>query len=271
MGKRFSIITPIYLGNDHEKERRINLFPGCIESIKNQTYDVGKIEHIIVNDGSTIPLKIPNYPWIKVIDQENFQRMEAYNNGLRHAKGEIICFLDSDDEYEPNYLEEIDKLFKKYPKYKIFNFGCTHVHSDGVSTQRDCFTPKKKKIGHEIFGGGNIVNGTFVFARSVYDDLGAFPPPEIKGVDCTELNYPAGGSMIRDLATASPYDFSAAAQLEFPEIQRYFMVKHPDHPKLLVRELGNPFGNDFYLFYKYTRKYHSKPIHDKYLYKVNLK
>ena len=110
------------------------------------------------------------------------------------------------------------------------------------------------------------MNGTFVFHRSIYEDLGAFPPHHIENIDCSSLNY--GG--IRELWMTSPYDFSAAAQLEFPELQKYFMVDHVAEPHKIIKEFGNPWGQDHYLFYKYTRKYHSKPI-DKYLYKVNLK
>ena len=38
----------------------------------------------------------------------------------------------------------------------------------------------------------------------------------------------------------------------------------------VIKELGNPVGNDFYLFFKYTRVYHSLPL-DLYLYQVFLK
>lgn len=268
-----SIITPIYVGNDHERERRERLFKRTLESIKNQDF-TGEFEHIIVNDGSTLPLSIPDTSYTSVVEQKNSGRIEAFNTGLKASKGKIICFLDSDDEYTPSYLSRVSFFFKHYPNYKLFNFGCEMVHSDGATTLRDEFRPKRKKVGHEIFQGGNIVNGAFVFHRSIYEDLGAFPPLEVKQVDTTVLNYPAWAGQpepyIRDLITSSPYDFSAIAQLEFPELQKYYMVKHPDHPKHLVREFGNPFGNDYYLFYKYTRKYHSKPIHE-YLLRVNLK
>ena len=260
--KRISIITPIYVGEDHEKERRLKLFQRCIESIKNQTIDKEKIEHIIVNDGSTIPLSIPAYPWIKIVDQNNLQRLTAYNSGFKKAKGQIFWPLDSDDEIEPEGCETVDRLFNRYPKYKIINFGCTFVHKDGVSSQRAPFHPKRKKVGHQVFGGGQIVNGTFVFKREVFDLLGAFP----EGIKT--INVPWYKDT--ELFWTSPYDFSAFAQVEFPEIQSYFQVKHPDHPKGLPKELGNPYGNDFYLFYKYSRKYHSKPV-EEYLLRVNLK
>ena len=272
MGKRFSIVTPIYLGEDHEKERRLKLFPKCIESIKNQTYDKEKIQQIIINDGSTIPLKIPNYPWIKIIDQNNLQRLTAYNNGFEAAKGEYIWCLDSDDELLPQACETMDKHIES--KYRLYNFGCIFRHSDGAETQRGPFKPKKKKKGHEVFGGGNIVNGTFIFHKSVFKDLGGFMPPAIEQIDTTEVAYPAHYGdpepYIRDLFNTSPYDFSAYMQLKYPEIRQYFMTKHPDHPKGLQKELGNPYGNDFYLFYKYTRQYKCKAIKE-HLLRVNLK
>lgn len=258
--KRFSIITPVWAASEQQEKELLR----AIESVKNQTHDKKKIEHIIVNDGSTYPIKIPSYPWISVINQQNLNRISAYNAGFKKAKGEIFTLLDSDDEYDENYLSRIDKWFRS-SKEKIFNFGCKYVHSDGGVAYRECFTPRKKKKGHEVFGGGNIVNGTFVFHRSVYDDLGAFPDPIVKDIDCSSVNY--GG--VRELRMTSPYDFSAYAQIEFPELRDKFMVNHEAEPNKIIKELGNPWGNDMYLFYKYTRKYHSKPMKEEWLYIVH--
>ena len=103
--------------------------------------------------------------------------------------------------------------------------------------------------------------------------MGAYPPIWIKNVDCTELNYGTsyGVKQPRDLFMGTPYDFSAAAQMEFPEIRPFFMVNVDSEPNKIIKELGNPWGNDYYLFYKYTRKYHSKPIEQEYLYIVHPK
>lgn len=263
---RFSIITAVHIAN----EERAKKFEVCLESIKNQDYDHKKFEHIIINDGSTYEFTIPNYDWIRVINQPNLQRITAYNNGFKEARGEIFTLLDSDDEYDYTYLSRVDSWYRKYENYRMFNFGSTFISKDGGTANRAPFHPKEEDVGHEIFGGGNIVWGTFVFHRSIYEHLGAFPDPIIRDVDCTDLNYPAGGSFLRDLNIASPYDFSAAAQIEFPEIRRYFFVPQEESKWKIIKELGNPFGNDFYLFYKYTRKYKSKPM-DEYLYKVHLR
>lgn len=259
--KRISIITPVWV----DGEERANELRRCIESVKKTKFDKTKIEHIIVNDGSIIPVEIPKYPYLKVVNQENLNRITAYNKGFKEAQGEIFCLLDSDDEYDPAYLYWVDRWFKEYPEYKIFNFGCVYVHKDGGMAYREVFEPKKEKVGHEDFGGGQIVNGTFVFHRSVYDKLGAYPKHHITDIDCSEINYSKGP---RELWMTSPYDFSAYAQMEFPAIREFFFVDQVAEPRKIIKELGNPWGNDFYLFYKYTRKYHSKPMREKFLYIV---
>lgn len=252
---RFSIITPLHIYNEEKSLELVR----CIESVRKQFFG-DDFEHILVNDGSTHQFEIPNYEWIRIINQSNLQRMEAYNAGFRASKGEIICMLDSDDEYDTSYLGAVDWMFINNPDYKMFNFGCKYVNKNGTEWNRGAFKPKKLKVGHEVFGGGNIVNGTFVFHRSIYEDLGAFPPPQIE-MDCTEINYSKGK---RILNTASPYDFSAYYQMKYPEIREHFMVAHSEVSWKIIKELGNPFGQDFALFYQYTRKYWSKPV-DKYL------
>ena len=260
---KYSIITPVYAWSE---QKEIELLR-CIESIKNLQYNHKQLEHIVVNDGSTVDLRLPNYPWLKVLTQANMQRLIAINTGLQASTGEWICFLDSDDEYKPNYLKETDKMMKKYPDYLMFNFGCTYVQTDDSITERDAFEPKELPVGHEIFGGGNVVKGCYMFKRSIYEDLGGFPRLHIKDIDCSEVNY--GG--VRDLWMTSPYDFSAYAQLKFPELRQYFMVDHENEPNKIIKELGNPFGDDYYLFYKFTRKYHSKAIKGKYLLTVHIR
>lgn len=259
MGNLISVITPAHIYNEETYQELLR----AIESVKNQTYK--KLEHIIVNDGSTYPVKVPKYKWLKVINQENLQRYTAYNTGFKAAKGDIFAVLDHDDEYDPNYCEYVNSWFKIYPN-KLFNFGCQYVHKDGGIAYREVFEPKKEKKGHEVFGGGNIVNGTYVWHKSVYKKLGAFPPPIVKDIDCTEINYSNGK---RDLNMVSPFDFSAYYQMKYPEIRQYFMVNHENEPAKILKELGNPYGNDYALFYQYTREYHSKPMREKFLYIVH--
>lgn len=257
---KFSVITTVHVWNDKRAQDLVR----AIESVRLQTYDPLDFEHIIVNDGSTQKVVIPSYPFIRLFNKTHEERVIAYNYAFQKAIGDWFVFLDSDDELDKRYLEKVSYFIENNPHYKMFNFGCIFKHKDGIETKRAAFRLPKKEVGHEMFGGGNIVNGTFVFHRSIYEDLGGFPPAVIKNINCSEINY--GG--VRDLHMNTPYDFSAAAQLEFPELRKYFMVDHLNEPNKIIKELGNPWGQDFYLFYKYTRKYHSMPV-DEYLYQVH--
>ena len=102
----FSIIIPL-----HNTEKYIS---EAIDSIINQTFDLQKVQIIIMDDGSTDSSadickeycnKYPNN--IEYYYQENQGASVARNNSIKYAKGEWINFLDSDDKLESNALEEI--------------------------------------------------------------------------------------------------------------------------------------------------------------------
>jgi glycosyltransferase involved in cell wall biosynthesis len=232
----FSIITPVHV---HSQERLAQLYR-AIDSVKAQTYSVGGsqeglFEMLIVNDGSIVDFTLPDYPWLKRFDQPHLERNYACNNAMKNATKEWFCFLDSDDMYSPYYLEAVAAMINNHPDYKMFNFASLHIHPNYSISVRGSFRPAVLEKGHAAFGGGQIVNGTFVFNRECYEKLGGFPE------------------------TTNPWDFSAQAQKEFPELKEIFTIINEDNPNGVVRELGNPWGQDFYYFYKLTREYHCLP------------
>lgn len=95
---KVSVIIPVYNMSQHLSE--------CIDSVVQQT--LAPIEIIAVNDGSTDnSLSILNeyadkYDNIIVLTQENQGSGPARNNGISHAKGKYLIFMDSDDFYPTN-------------------------------------------------------------------------------------------------------------------------------------------------------------------------
>lgn len=81
----------------------------CINSIVGQTYR--NLEIILVDDGS--PDNCPKMcdEWaqkdrrIRVVHKTNAGLGMARNTGIEHARGEYICFFDSDDYVAPNTIE----------------------------------------------------------------------------------------------------------------------------------------------------------------------
>lgn len=117
----FSIILPTY--------NRANFIGKAVDSVLSQTFS--NFELIIVDDGSEDNTKsiINKFPdsRIRYFWKENGERGAARNYGLLHAKGEFICFLDSDDYYYKNHLQVLKKLVDEtqslcfHPSYEFVN------------------------------------------------------------------------------------------------------------------------------------------------------
>ena len=105
----FSIILPTF--------NRAHMIHEAIKSVLNQTYK--NWELIVVDDGSTDNTKEVVEEFVKIdkrikyIFQENKERSAARNNGIKNAKGDWICFLDSDDIYHTIHLEEFKNLINQ--------------------------------------------------------------------------------------------------------------------------------------------------------------
>ena len=96
-----SIIVPVYNSSCYLR--------GCIDSILNQTFR--NFELILIDDGSTDDSGqiIDDYAKqdnrIIVFHQVNSGQAVARNYGIKKAKTDWVCFIDSDDIVNPYYLE----------------------------------------------------------------------------------------------------------------------------------------------------------------------
>ena len=104
-----SVIVPIY-----KVEKYMDL---CIRSILNQTYQ--NFELILVEDGSPDVCGRKCDEWaekderISVIHQANGGLSAARNAGIEQAKGDYLCFVDSDDWLKADYLETLYGLIRE--------------------------------------------------------------------------------------------------------------------------------------------------------------
>ena len=88
-----------------------------LSSVFAQTFT--DYEVIVINDGSpdTVELEYALSGFrdrIHYLKQENLGASAARNAGLRTARGEFIAFLDGDDLWLPNYLDEQIKFIREH-------------------------------------------------------------------------------------------------------------------------------------------------------------
>lgn len=101
LSPRFSVIVPCY--NDGA------LAVGAVRSCLTQTA-TGVVEVILVDDGSSdgsaalVEDAFPGERSLIVLRKSNGGLASARNHGVRHARGEWLIFLDSDDLLAPDFL-----------------------------------------------------------------------------------------------------------------------------------------------------------------------
>ena len=128
---RFSIILPIY---NVEKYLR-----PCIDSILSQSFK--DYEIILVDDGAKDSSPqicdeySAKYDFIKTVHKLNGGLSNARNVGLKHAQGEYIFFLDSDDYLiDGEVLSKIDKALYANQDVAAFKFIQWYEKSSTLST-----------------------------------------------------------------------------------------------------------------------------------------
>ncbi len=124
-----SVIMPMYNSEKYVAE--------CLDSLLAQTLQ--DFEVILVNDCSTDSSRaiaesyVPKFDGrLKLLDNEkNSGPGASRNNGLQHATGEYIYFMDSDDLILPDGLEKLYTTAKQFDVDVVHATGSYNMSEDG--------------------------------------------------------------------------------------------------------------------------------------------
>jgi glycosyltransferase involved in cell wall biosynthesis/CDP-glycerol glycerophosphotransferase (TagB/SpsB family) len=114
MKPRYSVVSAVY--------NVARYLPEFIASVERQEFSLGRLELIMVDDGSTDDsLKILQ-AWqqrrpelVTVLTKPNGGQASARNLGIEHATGQWVTFPDPDDILESNYFADVDTFINKNP------------------------------------------------------------------------------------------------------------------------------------------------------------
>jgi glycosyltransferase involved in cell wall biosynthesis len=113
----FSIVVPLY--------NKASEISRCLCSVLRQT--IANFELIVIDDGSTdggdIVVRSLQDPRLRLLRQENQGLAITRNHGVQIARSSIVAFLDADDEWLPNHLEDIARLVQLHPSAGLFSTG----------------------------------------------------------------------------------------------------------------------------------------------------
>lgn len=108
-----SVVVPTY--------RQPDLLRALLDSLAAQEVPAGGAEVLVVDDGSpefgaaATPLTAGPLPVRWVRHPRNLGRARARNSGIRHARGEIVVFLDGDMAVAPGFLRAHAEFHAQHP------------------------------------------------------------------------------------------------------------------------------------------------------------
>ena len=134
----FSVVIPLY-----NKEQSI---VNTLLSVLKQSYQ--NFEIVVIDDGSTDgsvdAVKTINDERIRLIHQENQGVSAARNRGIKESKYEWVAFLDGDDLWGVNHLEEVVNMMNLFPHEKVY------VTSFEYSDKREMYKNERKSSVFKI-------------------------------------------------------------------------------------------------------------------------
>jgi glycosyltransferase involved in cell wall biosynthesis len=146
----------------------------AIESALAQSYPPAEI--VVVDDGSTdgTPLileeRYGNHPIVKILSKRNEGQLSAFVAGMEAASGDLICFLDADDKYERNHLENVANAFSGHKDVDfLFTAHRMFGEADGVVQ----YAPQDLSLGFSLIAAlkdrtyVGSVTSTFAMRRSL--------------------------------------------------------------------------------------------------------
>jgi glycosyltransferase involved in cell wall biosynthesis/SAM-dependent methyltransferase len=173
-----AVVIPLYNGSRHIEE--------ALSSVFRQTVPASEI--IVVDDGSTdngegpaVVERLAKTHSVTFLRKANGGQSSARNLGVRHSNSELIAFLDQDDIWYDNHLQELAKPFQKrsvralgwvYSNLDEINEGGSLVCRDFLDT-----VPAKHPksdidhcIGHDMF----VLPSAALISREAFEAVKGF-------------------------------------------------------------------------------------------------
>lgn len=171
----FSIVIPLY--------NKASYVLRALKSVKNQSFK--KFEVIVVDDGSSdggpglVEEEFGDF--LTLIRQENKGVSVARNAGIAAAKFDFIAFLDADDFWHQEYLNEMAKGIRDFPASGIWGSSYTY-HDSGLSNEHSGFHQINNYFEQAIVNTLFFTSATIV-QKSFFDSNQGFNPSLKRGED----------------------------------------------------------------------------------------
>jgi glycosyltransferase involved in cell wall biosynthesis len=162
---KFSIITPSFRNSEWLKL--------CIASVADQQ-GVDR-EHIVQDSCSDDGTQdwLPQDSRVKAVIEKDAGMYDAVNRGYRRATGDILAYLNCDEQYLPGALAAVEAYFAAHPQTEVLLAGS--IVTDGAGKylcHRHSLVPNPRHIWFRfpVLTSGIFIRRKIIHERGIYFD-----------------------------------------------------------------------------------------------------
>jgi glycosyltransferase involved in cell wall biosynthesis len=176
-GPLVSVVLPVY--------NRAGWVARAVESVLGQTH--ANLELLAVDDGSTDGTRrvLEGFgPRVRVLEQAHSGAEAARNLGLKHARGEFVAFIDSDDVWYEDRLSRQLPLFEREEVGLVFGNAALVDYRQATPlrlkrTFFDSVRPSRGRVTRELARGCFVPFSSVLVRRGLLAAAGGFTPGRI--------------------------------------------------------------------------------------------
>jgi glycosyltransferase involved in cell wall biosynthesis len=171
---KFSIITPSF--------RNSNWLKLCLASVTDQ--QGVEFEHIVQDSCSDDGTQdwLPHDSRVKAFIEKDAGMYDAVNRGYRRATGDILAYLNCDEQYLPGALKAVGEFFEANPDVEVALAGSIVTDGDGkYLCHRHSLVPHPQGVWFRfpmltssIFIRRKVISERGIFFDTRWRDLGDF-------------------------------------------------------------------------------------------------
>lgn len=250
-------------------KRETDIFNRALQSVLKQTYPI--LEVLVIDDNgenSSFSIELErlcsHFDKVKYINyKKNVGACAARNVGISLAKGDIIAFLDDDDEWLPTKIEKQIKIFESSSKNTGMVFCSGYVDD------------KKTGRKYDYYNCNSIPNPSFSYLLK-YDSIGSTSQALVK-----KSVFDVVGGFWEELPARQDYEMwiRISQKFEIAGTNERLFIYYLHQNEQITKGKKNAFNGNW-LLYKRYRKYYRKDLIARYylfdrlfknIYKFNFK
>ncbi len=160
MSPDISIITPSF--------NMLGYLQHCCRSVADQ--DDARVEHLVIDGGSTdgTPAWLAQQPHLCFVSENDRGMYDAVNKGLAMANGNLVAYLNCDEQYLPGTLRFVADYFERRPRTDILFGSALLIRPDAsLIAFRKAYPPRWYYI---LSSHLYVLSCTMFFRRRILDE-----------------------------------------------------------------------------------------------------